>query len=400
MKEFDPSEHLSPDDLEKILRLTDEIHRNLGFGEIQNGFLAALRDVIEFDAAWASILNKKTGGLTIALVDGPVKWTETYEDCKMEDPLFRYFFVERKYGVVRMTDLIAPEELWRTRFFQDVMRPVNVAWSMVLGADLLPDVACGFSLRRFLGRPDFSYRDKAVLVALHPHVETALRNALTYAQLDRTAALLEEVFRSEDRGLVVAEPGGTIRLINLKAAGVLAPLPHAEGSGPGLSLLRLPLEMDALIASVDDRPVERCVRLHNGRPLSVRIEPQETAVGERLFMIEIEKDADAAGRDVLRIKGLSCRELEVAELAALGRSNKEIGKALFISEETVKVHMRRIFAKLGIRSRTALIARWHGAGKQIRARRRSPFLPGLRGGRAILRQRKDSGIGRLFAGLP
>jgi DNA-binding CsgD family transcriptional regulator len=365
MKDCDPAERLSPDDHEKILRLTEEIHRNLGFGEIQEVFLAALRGVIDFDAAWASILNRKTGGLTVALVDGPVEWAESYADRKWEDPLFRYFFVEGKFGVVRMTDLIPPEELWKSRIFQDLMRPVNIAWSMVLGVALLPEIGCGFSLRRFLGRPDFSDRDKAVLVALWPHMETALRNALTYAQLDRTAALLDELFRREDRGLVVAEPGGTIRLINLKAASLLAPLEQVQAEGEGsCALMRLPREVDALVASVEGKPVEGCARLAHGRLVSLRIEPRETTDGERLFLIEIEEDAAAAGRNVLRSRGLSCREIEVAELVALGRSNKEIARALFLSEETVKVHLKRIFKKLGIRTRTSLIARWHGAGKE------------------------------------
>jgi DNA-binding NarL/FixJ family response regulator len=49
---------------------------------------------------------------------------------------------------------------------------------------------------------------------------------------------------------------------------------------------------------------------------------------------------------------LSKREIEVLQLAAAGQSNKRIGLHLAISEETVKVHMKSILAKLGASDRT------------------------------------------------
>ena len=54
------------------------------------------------------------------------------------------------------------------------------------------------------------------------------------------------------------------------------------------------------------------------------------------------------------VSSLSAREREVYDFLCEGLSNREIAKRLFISVETVKVHARHVYDKLGIRSRTAL----------------------------------------------
>ena len=49
---------------------------------------------------------------------------------------------------------------------------------------------------------------------------------------------------------------------------------------------------------------------------------------------------------------LSERELEVLAQLTKGRSNKEIASALFITEDTIKAHLKTLFVKLKVRDRT------------------------------------------------
>jgi NarL family two-component system response regulator LiaR len=69
-------------------------------------------------------------------------------------------------------------------------------------------------------------------------------------------------------------------------------------------------------------------------------------------------DPSAAGSALVQSVSskLSTREVEVLREAALGRTNREIGDRLFISEETVKSHVAHVLAKLELQNRTQLVA--------------------------------------------
>jgi DNA-binding CsgD family transcriptional regulator len=71
--------------------------------------------------------------------------------------------------------------------------------------------------------------------------------------------------------------------------------------------------------------------------------------------------AEKAGAELARIGGrapsrgeLTPTELRVAELAAEGKSNREIAAAAFVTPKTVEFHLRNVYAKLGVRSRMQL----------------------------------------------
>jgi DNA-binding NarL/FixJ family response regulator len=70
---------------------------------------------------------------------------------------------------------------------------------------------------------------------------------------------------------------------------------------------------------------------------------------------------------------LSVRERQVAILAAQGLANKVIARELNVAEGTIKVHLHRVYQKLGIKSRYALAVRAGNLPSQPR-RGRLPLL--------------------------
>jgi DNA-binding CsgD family transcriptional regulator len=98
-------------------------------------------------------------------------------------------------------------------------------------------------------------------------------------------------------------------------------------------------------------------RREEGRRHTVAAEEVFTALGALPFLERCRAGAAAAGvaeRPAGAAGGLSPREREVAHLVGLGRTNREIAGALFLSVKTVEYHLRGIFGKLGVRNRREL----------------------------------------------
>lgn len=79
------------------------------------------------------------------------------------------------------------------------------------------------------------------------------------------------------------------------------------------------------------------------------------AVTRRLVERFVRVPPPGSGAQRERFPELTERELEVLELVARGLSNAEIAERIFLSEATVKTHVSRMLAKLGLRDRVQAV---------------------------------------------
>ncbi|MEO1439761.1 MAG: response regulator transcription factor [Chloroflexota bacterium] len=83
----------------------------------------------------------------------------------------------------------------------------------------------------------------------------------------------------------------------------------------------------------------------------------EVAQGRKAFQDEALARASEHQTEMsAQVEGLTDRELDVLTQAQTGKTNKEIGRVLFISDRTVQGHLKNIYQKLGVTTRTEAVA--------------------------------------------
>ncbi len=120
---------------------------------------------------------------------------------------------------------------------------------------------------------------------------------------------------------------------------------------------RMPAVKIAVLSGVDSHEVaEEALLLGASAFIGKGIDPAELPAA--LLAAHRDEVADRIGRlehrraSTARDTGLTERELEILRAVGEGKSNREIGKKLWLAEQTVKFHLTNIYRKLNVSSRT------------------------------------------------
>ena len=255
--------------------------------------------------------------------------SDEWDILTAEDPVTRRF-QQGHVGALKISDFLSRKELHRSRLY-DVLFHGCVEFTLDIAIHAKAGHTRTFGLARTGGR-DFTERDRLVLNQLQPHLRRLEHAARTRRLLGTVLAELERAPEHDRRGVVLLSVVGEVEFVSPSARRMLHEFFPTTAGG------RLPHPL----ADWLDRRQESFVRRRGDRRLVI-----QRSNGSVLM----EEHDDAQ---------LTAREREVLALVAQGKTNAEIAELLWLAPSTVRKHLENVYAKLGVSTRTAAVARFFG----------------------------------------
>lgn len=294
----------------------------------------------------------------------------TYRARHFRNPWATHMFRQRQGSIVFSDEIQPPHEFRKCAFYDEVLRPQGLLYNAMMPITVDGDFMGAFNILRSPRQGPFSELDRRFFGRLGPHLQRAQMLSLRldgyrllqrgeYAVLDRLAcgmALLDRrgrvLYANRALQALTAEGALTLRNDVLSShsaihARQLGQLFHAVLRGEAGAAIGVPHPQDGrilmvLASSVRSRDFDRFAVLGM----------RDSAV--MVFVFDPAAPMSASPEFLMGAYDLTLTEARVALLSARGQSVARVGGRLNISQNTVKTHLRRVFAKTGVHSQAEL----------------------------------------------
>jgi DNA-binding CsgD family transcriptional regulator len=255
---------------------------------------------------------------------------------------------ETSWGLPRHLAELVPASAWSRAYYErtgaagGTLRAFFAAEGQWIGA---------LDLTRFDAGTPFRPTDVDFLRLVAPMVGRALRGALDRERAQRPAAGADD----DTCGVLALAPDGRVQWATPAAESWLNVLQDA-----GLSAERqLPSVIWAVVAGVragEERRGLASIAVPTPRGV-LRIQASPASADGTVAVV-LAPQFQPKPPAIPARWGLTPQERNVVEQVVRGLSNRQVARALVITEDTVEAHLRRIYAKLDVRNRSRLIARY------------------------------------------
>jgi DNA-binding CsgD family transcriptional regulator len=266
----------------------------------------------------------------------PLEFERVFWLLRHQSPIVVHHERTGDFSPIKLSDFLTRRELYRLEIHRDLFRPVGIEHRLVVGLPGPQSHTKCFLFDRGRRHGDFDERDRLVLELLRPHLASCYA-----AARDRRLASALSLGDDVSGGLLVLAPSGRIDFADRLAEELLRRYFELDSGG------RIPEQVEAWLN-------HRSRRFDRGGMLPSPDGPFTIERnGSRLVVRRLGHTLLLREEDTLLTK----RERQIVDLLAKGMSNGEIALTLTIAPTTVRKHLENIYAKLGVHTRTAAVAR-------------------------------------------
>ncbi|MHB8219837.1 MAG: LuxR C-terminal-related transcriptional regulator [Acidimicrobiales bacterium] len=339
-----------------MLGVAGAIQRAVTPHEVQTAYLASIPSVIEAGGHGIYVLDPKSRRPLDVVATVPDSFLQRYEDeGRSDDPVLK--------GAIATKEPVDSANLpkgmcWTTSAVFPVLQAAGFRHSLEAPVIVNGEVRATLNMVRRADDAPFGEHDRLAMALVADQVGAALTRSERYDRVERDTLLLADALDAAPQAVVVMTADGDLVFHN-RMADRLVPgssTTYLEKVEPMLDAAldeirsgakRVVTTFDRGRADADTLPTA------DGVPLAlkgVRLRGSHNAV---VFFISHRPGA-SSGLPSGPIH-LSPREWSIANLVSRGLTNRQIAELSFVSENTVKQHLKRIFTKLEVSSRAQLV---------------------------------------------
>lgn len=334
-------------------RFSYALQSSLTMSEVQDAFLAVAGDVIDAGGFGFYRIDPQTRRMVDFKARVDVNFLDDYENYgRTDDPVLDFVLRERR---PIDSSRVVKRQVWEHCGAREAIGIAGYRHSLEA-----PVIVSGtlFGTINFARSGSETVFDAADLVAarmVSEHLGLATERALRYEMTGQRTTTLEHVLDRLPQAVVVTDLDAQALFRNRAArTDSVEPIPQgviADAIAEAMEVFRTQGKRVFTRTAWDQHSGQRLV------VKSYRLPDRDNAAMTLIFPCVGEGEAHLPAWDVL-----SKREQEIAELVSQGLTNKQIAERAFISENTVKQHLKRVFNKTDVRNRAELMQRIWAAG--------------------------------------
>jgi DNA-binding CsgD family transcriptional regulator/GAF domain-containing protein len=326
-------------DTQLLLELVGEAYGFEDLAHYRQGILELVSRVVPCDrVGYNEIAPDQSFAITLPEFDPSL--TTRFSELIYENPLVKRYERTRDGRPYRISDFIDQRTFHGLALYREIYRHLGVEWQVAFTLPARAPLIVGIVLTR--EREDFTDREVELLALARPHLMQAYRNAELQSARKAMLAALEQGLDTLGQHVIVIDPLGRIEFVTDGARRLLGDTLRSPRA--------LPEQIRAWLAEHRDprAAAEPLLVPTTGGTVLVRRLPQTHADGREVLMLE--GGTGELSVAALRSLGLTQRQAETLQQAALGNTAAQTAAHMGITPRTAEKHLENVYARLGVRS--------------------------------------------------